>query len=121
MAYFEFIPHEPNSAGLVPDSTRKPVDLADVEIGKDYELVFHFVRRKNVVLSIDSDKTDEAELQKAIENATQLLREFNTSVVEYTSHAETKKIPVISRKGGGKMSLGPLTQDKIGSQCDMVK
>ncbi|KAB1199093.1 Indole-3-acetic acid-amido synthetase GH3.2, partial [Morella rubra] len=85
---------------------------------------FHFVRRKNVLLSIDSDKTDEAELQKAIENATQLLREFNTSVVEYTSHAETKKIPghyVISRKGGGKMSLGPLTQDKIGSQCDMVK
>ncbi|KAB1208470.1 putative indole-3-acetic acid-amido synthetase GH3.1 [Morella rubra] len=120
MAYFEFLPHEPNSAGLVPDSTRKLVDLADVEVGKDYELVittyaglyryrvgdilrvtgfhnsapqFHFVRRKNVLLSIDSDKTDEAELQKAIENATQLLREFNTSVVEYTSYADTKTIP----------------------------
>ncbi|KAL3611612.1 hypothetical protein D5086_002632 [Populus alba] len=36
---------------------------------------------------------DEAELQKAVENASQLLREFNTSVVEYTSYADTKTIP----------------------------
>ncbi|KAI5576957.1 hypothetical protein BDE02_09G080900 [Populus trichocarpa] len=118
MAYFEFLPHEP--AGISQDSTPKLVDLADVELGKEYELVittyaglyryrvgdilrvtgfhnsapqFHFVRRKNVLLSIDSDKTDEAELQKAVENASQLLREFNTSVVEYTSHADTKTIP----------------------------
>ncbi|KAL9371090.1 hypothetical protein Peur_036230 [Populus x canadensis] len=118
MAYFEFLPHEP--AEISQDSTPKLVDLADVELGKEYELVittyaglyryrvgdilrvtgfhnsapqFHFVRRKNVLLSIDSDKTDEAELQKAVENASQLLREFNTSVVEYTSHADTKTIP----------------------------
>ncbi|KAJ6302547.1 hypothetical protein OIU77_016610 [Salix suchowensis] len=113
-----FLPHEP--AGFTHDSTPKLVDLADVELGKEYELVittfaglyryrvgdilrvtgfhnsapqFHFVRRKNVLLSIDSDKTDEAELQKAVENASQLLREFNTSVVEYTSYADTKTIP----------------------------
>ncbi|KAG6789746.1 hypothetical protein POTOM_005870 [Populus tomentosa] len=118
MAYFEFLPHNP--AGFTHDSTPKLVDLADVELGKEYELVittyaglyryqvgdilrvtgfhnsapqFHFVRRKNVLLSIDSDKTDEAELQKAVENASQLLREFNTSVVEYTSYADTKTIP----------------------------
>ncbi|KAL3583786.1 hypothetical protein D5086_014847 [Populus alba] len=54
---------------------------------------FRFVRRKNVLLSIESDKTDEAELHKAVENASLLLREFNTSVVEYTSYAETKTIP----------------------------
>lgn len=48
---------------------------------------------KNVLLSIDSDKTDEAELQGAVENASKLLREFNTSVVEYTSYADTKTIP----------------------------
>uniref|UniRef100_A0A6N2L3N0 Indole-3-acetic acid-amido synthetase GH3.1 n=1 Tax=Salix viminalis TaxID=40686 RepID=A0A6N2L3N0_SALVM len=119
MAYFEFLPHEP-AAGISQDSTPKLVDLADVELGKEYELVittyaglyryrvgdilrvtgfhnsapqFHFVRRKNVLLSIDSDKTDESELQKAVENASQLLREFNTSVVEYTSYADTKTIP----------------------------
>ncbi|XAR52888.1 hypothetical protein NMG60_11021211 [Bertholletia excelsa] len=118
MAYFEFLPHEPDS----PCSTQaKLVDLADVEVGKDYELVittyaglyryrvgdilrvagfhnsgpqFHFVRRKNVLLSIDSDKTDEAELQKAVENASRLLRESSgSSVVEYTSYADTKTIP----------------------------
>ncbi|XP_027106047.2 probable indole-3-acetic acid-amido synthetase GH3.1 [Coffea arabica] len=120
MAYFEFLPHDPNSPGFTRDSPPKLVDLADVEIGKEYELVittyaglyryrvgdilrvtgfhnsapqFRFVRRKNVLLSIDSDKTDEAELQKAVENASQLLREYNTSVVEYTSFADAKTIP----------------------------
>ncbi|KAK2664939.1 hypothetical protein Ddye_003513 [Dipteronia dyeriana] len=119
MAYFEFLPHEP--ADSFSGSTQKLVDLVNVEVGKEYELVittyaglcryrvgdilrvtgfhnsapqFHFVRRKNVLLSIDSDKTDEAELQTAVENATQLiLREFNTSVVEYTSYADTNTIP----------------------------
>ncbi|XP_047338173.1 probable indole-3-acetic acid-amido synthetase GH3.1 [Impatiens glandulifera] len=112
MAYFEFLPL---------DSTKSnPVDLVNVEVGKEYELLittyaglyryrvgdilrvtgfhnsapqFHFVRRKNVLLSIDSDKTDEAELQKAVGNASELLKEFNTSVVEYTSYADTKTIP----------------------------
>ncbi|KAL2927373.1 putative indole-3-acetic acid-amido synthetase GH3.1 [Bienertia sinuspersici] len=54
---------------------------------------FKFIRRKNVLLSIDSDKTDESELQKAIENASVLLQPFNTSIVEYTSYANTKTIP----------------------------
>ncbi|KAF2293514.1 hypothetical protein GH714_002372 [Hevea brasiliensis] len=120
MAYFEFLPHQPHSSGLTRDSLPELVDLAEVEVGKEYELVittyaglyryrvgdilrvtgfhnsapqFHFVRRKNVLLSIDSDKTDETELQKAVENASQLLREFNTSVVEYTSYADVKTIP----------------------------
>ncbi|KAM7482448.1 hypothetical protein LguiB_007031 [Lonicera macranthoides] len=118
MAYFEFLPHSPNS--LTSDSTAKLVDLADVEVGKEYELVittyaglyryrvgdilrvtgfhnsapqFHFVRRKNALLSIDSDKTDESELQSAVENASKLLVPLNTSVVEYTSYADTKTIP----------------------------
>ncbi|KAJ0700627.1 putative GH3 family protein [Helianthus annuus] len=117
MAYFEFLPHDPNSPSAGSD---KLVDLVDVEVGKEYELVittyaglcryrvgdilrvtgfhnsapqFHFVRRKNVLLSIDSDKTDEAELQSAVENASKLLNTFNTTVVEYTSYADTKTIP----------------------------
>ncbi|KAM0970816.1 hypothetical protein ACFX1T_018737 [Malus domestica] len=120
MAYFEFIPHDPSAPPLSRYSPPRLVDLADLEVGKEYELVittyaglcryrvgdvlevtgyhnaapqFRFVRRKNVLLSIDSDKTDEAELQKAIDNASVLLREFNTTVVEYTSYADTKTIP----------------------------
>ncbi|CAI9781851.1 unnamed protein product [Fraxinus pennsylvanica] len=116
MAYFEFLPHDPNSSV----HASKLVDLVNVEIGKEYELVittyaglcryrvgdilrvtgfynsapqFHFVRRRNVLLTIDSDKTDEAELQKAVENASQLLHEFNSSVAEYTSYADTNTIP----------------------------
>lgn len=120
MAYFEFLPHDPSAPPLSRDSPPRLVDLVDVEAGKEYELVittyaglcryrvgdilqvtgfhnatpqFRFVRRKNVLLSIDSDKTDESELQKAVESASALLREFNTSVVEYTSYADTKTIP----------------------------
>ena len=120
MGYFEFLPHDPNAPALSRDSPPRLVDLADVEVGKEYELIistyaglcryrvgdillvtgfhnsapqFRFIRRKNVLLSIDSDKTDESELQKAIDNASELLKEFNTSVVEYTSYADTKSIP----------------------------
>ncbi|KAK4437946.1 putative indole-3-acetic acid-amido synthetase GH3.1 [Sesamum alatum] len=146
MAYFEFLPHEPNSTGSTRDSPPRLVDLADVEIGKEYELVittyaglyryrvgdilrvtgfhnsapqFQFVRRKNVLLSIDSDKTDEAELQAAVENASRLLREFNTSVVEYTSYADTKTIPghyVIYWELLGKDS-GNSPSDQVLEQC----
>ncbi|XP_016466293.2 putative indole-3-acetic acid-amido synthetase GH3.1 [Nicotiana tabacum] len=121
MCYCEFIPHDPvNPATISRDSPPRLVDLADVELGKEYELVittyaglcryrvgdilqvtgfhnsapqFKFVRRKNVLLSIDSDKTDEAELQNAVENATQILRPYDTSVIEYTSYADTTTIP----------------------------
>ncbi|OIW02213.1 hypothetical protein TanjilG_31962 [Lupinus angustifolius] len=122
MAYFEFLPHSStmNSVGFTRDSSLRLADLANVEVGKEYELVittyaglyryrvgdilrvtgfhnstpqFHFVRRKNVLLSIDSDKTDESELQSAVDNASKLLAQFNTSVVEYTSYADTRTIP----------------------------
>nr|GFA24090.1 probable indole-3-acetic acid-amido synthetase GH3.1 [Tanacetum cinerariifolium] len=114
MGYFEFIPHDPtNPMTISCDSPPHLLDLADLELGKEYELVistysglsryrvgdilqvkgfhncapmFKFIRRKNVLLSIDADKTDETELQTAIDNASELLKEFNTTVVEYTSY-----------------------------------
>ncbi|KAI3448152.1 hypothetical protein Pfo_004817 [Paulownia fortunei] len=142
MAYFEFLPHEPNSPGLTHP---KLVDLVDLKIGKEYELVvttyaglhryrvgdilrvtgfynsvpqFQFVKRKNV-LSIDTDKTDEAELQAAVENASQLLREFNTSVVDYTTYGDTKTFPghyLIYWELLAKDSTN-LPSDKVLDQC----
>ncbi|KAL6546862.1 hypothetical protein OROMI_022583 [Orobanche minor] len=113
MAYFEFLPSEPNSHESL-------VDLVDVEVGKEYELVvttfaglyrylvgdilrvtgfhnsapqFQFIRKKNAILSIDAEKTNEVELQAAVETASHLLGELETSVVEYTSYADTTKFP----------------------------
>ncbi|KNA07605.1 hypothetical protein SOVF_170310 [Spinacia oleracea] len=113
MAFFEFIP-------LGDTSATRLVNLADVKVGKEYELVvtthsglyryrvgdvlyvtgfynstpqFKFIRRKNVLLSIDSDKTDELELQNAIQSASELLKPFNTSIVHYTSVADAESIP----------------------------
>ncbi|KAK3199408.1 hypothetical protein Dsin_022828 [Dipteronia sinensis] len=92
------------------------VDLVDVKLGQEYELVvttyaglyryrvgdvlrvagfknkapqFNFICRKNVVLSIDADKTDEVELQNAVKNAENHLIQFNATLAEYTSYADT--------------------------------
>ncbi|XWS11139.1 hypothetical protein CRYUN_Cryun38cG0058000 [Craigia yunnanensis] len=96
------------------------VDLVDVKLGQEYELVvttyaglyryrvgdvlrvagfenkapqFNFICRKNVVLSIDSDKTDEVELQNAVKNALNHLLPFDATLAEYTSFADANKIP----------------------------
>ncbi|KAH7546593.1 hypothetical protein FEM48_Zijuj01G0218000 [Ziziphus jujuba var. spinosa] len=96
------------------------VDLVNVKLGHEYELVvttyaglyryrvgdvlrvagfknkapqFNFICRKNVVLSIDSDKTDEVELQNAMKNAVNHLVPFDATVAEYTSFADTTTIP----------------------------
>ncbi|KAJ6752178.1 hypothetical protein OIU85_002584 [Salix viminalis] len=99
---------------------QKLVDLVDVKLDQEYELVvttyaglyryrvgdvlrvagfknkapqFSFICRKNVVLSIDSDKTDEVELQNAVKNAVNHLIPFDATVAEYTSYADTTTIP----------------------------
>ncbi|XP_047946554.1 indole-3-acetic acid-amido synthetase GH3.6-like [Salvia hispanica] len=113
MAYFEFLP-------LHSNDDHELVDLANVKQGQDYELVvttyaglcryrvgdvlrvagfknksphFNFICRKNVVLSIDSDKTDEVELQAAVRAAVTHLEPFGASLTEYTSYADTSGIP----------------------------
>ncbi|PON80453.1 GH3-like hormone conjugating enzyme [Parasponia andersonii] len=69
-------------------------DILRVSGFKNKAPQFNFVRRKNVVLSIDSDKTDEVELQNAVKNATNKhLYPFGASLIEYTSFADTSAIP----------------------------
>ncbi|KAF8698838.1 hypothetical protein HU200_035098 [Digitaria exilis] len=121
MGYFEFLPVD-EASGVASGDAAQLVDLARVEQGREYELVittyaglyryrvgdilrvagfhnaaprFAFVRRKNVLLSIESDKTDEAELQRAVDRASATLRASRpgAAVAEYTSHACTRSIP----------------------------
>ncbi|EPS63059.1 hypothetical protein M569_11729, partial [Genlisea aurea] len=117
MCYYEFIPMDDDEE----EGQEQLVDLVDVKLGKEYELVvttysglyryrvgdvlrvagfknkapqFNFVCRKNVVLSIDSDKTNEVELHDAVNHAVrQHLSPFGARVSEYTSCAETGAVP----------------------------
>lgn len=68
-------------------------DLLRVAGFKNKAPQFNFICRKNVVLSIDSDKTDEVELQNAVKNAMNHLIPFNATLLEYTSYADTTTIP----------------------------
>lgn len=120
MAYFEFLPVNRNKGLSEKELQKELVDLVDVQLGQEYELVvttyaglyryrvgdvlrvagfknnapqFNFICRKNVALSIDSDKTDEVELQNAVKNALNHLIPFDVTLSEYTSCVDTSKIP----------------------------
>lgn len=96
------------------------VDLVEVKLGHYYELIvttftglyryrvgdilmvtgfynnapqFRFVHRRNVVLSIDTDKTNEEDLLKAVTRAKVLLEPLGFLLTEYTSVADTASIP----------------------------
>ncbi|XP_057855931.2 indole-3-acetic acid-amido synthetase GH3.5-like [Cryptomeria japonica] len=122
MAYCEFLPLRRDNQNENTNNQPHPelVELADVEVGEEYELVvttyaglyryrvgdvlrvtgfhnsapqFHFVCRKNVMLSIDSDKTDEVELQNAVDKATEYLESYGARLIDYTSYADVSSIP----------------------------
>ncbi|XP_027090293.1 indole-3-acetic acid-amido synthetase GH3.17-like [Coffea arabica] len=98
------------------------VDLANVKIGQHYELLvttrvlsglyryrmgdillvtgfhnitpqFKFVQRRNVVLSIDIDKTTEQDLQNAVTIAMHILEPLGFFLLDYSSYADTSSIP----------------------------
>ncbi|KAM7276793.1 hypothetical protein ACFE04_018659 [Oxalis oulophora] len=99
----------------------KLVDLVDVRVGCYYELVvttfaglcryrigdvlqvsgfhnkapqFRFICRRNVVLCIDNDKTNEKDLHNSITRAAKMLLEpYNALLVEYTSFPDTSSLP----------------------------
>ncbi|PON65705.1 GH3-like hormone conjugating enzyme [Parasponia andersonii] len=54
---------------------------------------FRFICRRNVLLSIDNDKTNEEDLHKSVSAAKKLLEPHNALLVEYTSYADTSRVP----------------------------
>ncbi|XP_022140778.1 indole-3-acetic acid-amido synthetase GH3.6-like [Momordica charantia] len=118
VAYFEFLPVDrTNDSGEVGQEF---VDLVDVKLGQEYEIVvttyaglyrycigdivrvtgfknkapnFRFVGRKNVILSLDVEKTDEAELHNAVNKVGSLLSSFGAILVDYTSYADSSTFP----------------------------
>ncbi|KAI3986237.1 hypothetical protein MKX01_014361 [Papaver californicum] len=116
MAYFEFLPIINDHSNNDNNSQPELVDLTAVKLGNEYELVvttytglyrykvgdvlrvagfknnapqFNFMRRNNTLLSIDTEKTDEIELQNAVNVAASYLKKFLcASLVDYTSFAE---------------------------------
>ncbi|MBA0833207.1 hypothetical protein Goarm_017536 [Gossypium armourianum] len=139
MAYFEFLPVNNDGGGMSREfelrgasatessestnetaTVNKPVDLANVKIGRYYEVVvttlaglyryrvgdilkvtgfynkspqFQFVERQNVVLSIDLDKTTEVDLSNAITKAKLVLEPLGIMLTTYSSYADTSLTP----------------------------
>ncbi|CAI9118056.1 OLC1v1019569C1 [Oldenlandia corymbosa var. corymbosa] len=117
MAYYEFLPVDPISDDNADIKNGGVVDLVNVKIGQHYELVvttfsglnrykmgdilmvtafhknapqFRFVRRKNVVLSLLSDKTTEEDLIKATSKAiNSILEPHGFFLTDYTSYADS--------------------------------
>ncbi|XP_074310426.1 indole-3-acetic acid-amido synthetase GH3.4-like [Silene latifolia] len=119
MAYYEFIPLTSGDDDNL-GTQHQLIDMANVEVGQEYEVVvttfsglyryrmgdvlsptrfynstpqFKFVRRRNVVLSVDVEKTTESELHKAIETASIMLQPFGTTILDYTSNSCIETIP----------------------------
>ncbi|XP_066354327.1 indole-3-acetic acid-amido synthetase GH3.8-like, partial [Miscanthus floridulus] len=121
MAYFEFLPTDAAAAGADATASHQLVELACVEARREYELVvttygglyryrvgdvlrvtgFHnaalelrFVRRRNVQLSVDVERTDEAELQRAVGRASStLLVPRGAGVLDYTARTCAETVP----------------------------
>nr|GMD23558.1 putative indole-3-acetic acid-amido synthetase GH3.9 [Ipomoea batatas] len=86
MCYFEFIP-----LGLY---RYRIGDVLQVTGFHNKAPQFKFICRRNVVLSIDTDKTNEEDLHRSITAAAKkLLEPHQALLVEYTSYADTSSVP----------------------------
>jgi len=117
IGYFEFIPL--NQGSSFSDES-KPVGLTEVKLGEEYEVIltsfaglyryrlgdvvkvkgFHnctpqlqFIRRRNLLLTINIDKNTEKDLQLSVETAAKVLAEEKLEVVDFTSGIDLSSDP----------------------------
>ena len=91
---------------------------------------FRFICRRNVVLSIDTDKTNEEDLHRSVTMAKKLLEPYDALLVEYTSYPDTSSMPghyvlywEILNHGRSKVGpeLAPLDPDVLQECCIAVE
>ena len=68
-------------------------DVLRVKKFKTNYPIFEFLRRKNVILSVDLEKTDECELQDVMDKACRLLKGTSMEVVDYTTTVDLASLP----------------------------
>ncbi|XP_074320287.1 jasmonoyl--L-amino acid synthetase JAR4-like [Silene latifolia] len=115
VGYFEFLPVQVRKQQYEDNIEVRPLGLTQVKVGQEYEVVisnflglyryklgdvvkitgFHnstpqlqYICRANVILSINTEKTSEKDLQEAVEEASKHLAKDKIKVVEYTSYAD---------------------------------
>lgn len=98
----------------------EPVGMTEVKVGQQYEVVLttfaglyryrlgdvvkvtgfynsspqlSYICRKNLLLTINIDKTTEKDLQISVDKATELLKEENVDLVDFTSYADLSTDP----------------------------
>ncbi|KAG2334183.1 hypothetical protein Bca52824_005363 [Brassica carinata] len=140
VSYFEFI--------TMDGDKRDVVDLQDVKLGCTYEPVvtnftdvlmvtgfysnapqFKFVRRENVVLSIDNDKTNEEDLFKAVSQVKLVLESSDVILVDFTSYADTSTFPghyviyleVKDKEGEKKEEYMELDEEVFSKCCSVME
>jgi hypothetical protein len=68
-------------------------DVVRVKSFRKTAPVLEFVCRKNVILSVHTDKTDEKELQAVVNKASKLLAGTPMELGDYTSTADVTSLP----------------------------
>ncbi|CAL0318067.1 unnamed protein product [Lupinus luteus] len=114
IGYFEFIPITQNSVDP------KPVGITEVKVGEEYEIVittraglyryqlgdvvkvtgfynsspeFKFIRRSNLILSINIDKVTEIDLYETVAASSKVLAKEKVDIIDYTSHVDLSTEP----------------------------
>ncbi|KAG0484566.1 hypothetical protein HPP92_008645 [Vanilla planifolia] len=134
-----------NSASIMECTEPETVGLTEVSLGKEYEIIItnfaglyryrlgdvvkiagfynltpklQFVRRRNLILTVNIDKNTEKDLQLAVVEATKLLAAQKLEVVDYTSHVDMSIYPghyVIFLELNGNAS-----DEILGNCCDSL-
>ncbi|OAE26580.1 hypothetical protein AXG93_4542s1010 [Marchantia polymorpha subsp. ruderalis] len=149
MAYYEFIPASDDTRKDSLD--HEILDLASVELGQEYEILvttvsglyryrvgdvlkvmgfynktpmMQFMRRRNTVLSIDTDKTDEKELNLCVTRGMKLLESLGLRLHDFTSLSDVDSSPghyvIFMELVSSDSASGLISTDLLEQCCELM-